>query len=251
LTDYENGILNLVPLLQPYFVALPGRDADLVAFGYLLYEMTVGYEIQSPESLYIPPDVPRQIQSILVGIFGEEGRGDKIQNVDDLIGLPFFGEVALKDTNTKKTRIESKGKEMLRIATKNSIIGNAEIVKETRGKGNRASRPSSARTKRRVTSSGSHQGSPANTIDTKTTVGSVGNNPSSSSTGTTPAASSVPDIPKSSGPPPSGNTSSPPPSGQAGRGQLLSSITSFDKKKLQKSDTNDRSGPIIPPSNDK
>lgn len=40
-TDYENGLLNVMPRLQPFFILLSDRQPDAVAFAHLLFEVLI------------------------------------------------------------------------------------------------------------------------------------------------------------------------------------------------------------------
>jgi hypothetical protein len=37
--DYENSLLNVMPRLQPFFLLLPDRQPDVIAFAHLLFEV--------------------------------------------------------------------------------------------------------------------------------------------------------------------------------------------------------------------
>ncbi|KAL6069944.1 Slowpoke-binding protein [Balamuthia mandrillaris] len=132
ITDYENALLNLTPRLQAFHIHLAmrqhnkQRDADLVAFGLLLFEMAMGYELTQIDPLVVPSECPDSLASVLRCIF-EEHPTIKVTTLDDVLMLPLFADVLLKPhAKLKKTRIEAKGIEMLKAASKFSIVGRTE-----------------------------------------------------------------------------------------------------------------------------
>lgn len=244
LTEYENGIINVVPLLQPFFVALQGRDYDVISFGFVLFEMAMGFEINNPGSLYIPAQVPKPIKLLLTGIFGEESSSNVgFKTVDDLIADPFFAEISLKEYDMKKTRIDTKGKEMLRLAARTSINGKEGILKDTRPGKSRGRSKSKRKNSASPNSSRLNSTNPPPSSLAKSVASAPP--PTLSNTTATSPAFSPPAAPISSPPPPIGGAPPPssPSSGKPERGRLLTSITGFDKGKLSKSETNDRSSP--------
>jgi len=224
LTDYENDLIGLnvnskllTHVIHPTITTL---DPVVCAFGAVLYEMAVGYELDSPK-LDDMPNVPTKIKKILQTIFtpNTDGQSTKLEDINK---LPFFSEIQLYSPWVPQNLSTDKLEQTLE-TTSNAAL---DALK------------------------------PPN--DNKRTRSDTSKKTVSSPTSPTVRSNSTPPPPTNAPPPPSPNnnkTSSapapPPPPATSnapkdtGRTQLLSSIEGFSSKKLKKAVTNDRSSPLV------
>jgi len=222
LTDYENAFIDLQPKIQPVLGANADKvDPLVISFGYLLYEMAIGFELGAPliDENDIPPKCNSKVKKILMSMFPI---GPNCPSIRDLLALPFFDVSLYSDWVPQDIPTDPAIKKLLETASRIDIsLKNMKVD---------VSSPTSPRTneKPKATKSKTKKKS------TKTTKSNV----------------PTPPVPPSGAPvPPSGAPVPPPPppsSGSTpGRGQLLSSITGFNPKKLKKVKTKDRSVPIL------
>ncbi|ELR13686.1 uncharacterized protein ACA1_332500 [Acanthamoeba castellanii str. Neff] len=130
LTDYENSLLNVMPRLQPFFLLLPDRQPDVIAFAHLLFEMAAGRELTAhdqvnEDTLASQPQVLDILKRILGLAVGQE---EALRTVTEVLHQPFFFHVQLRHHSSKKTRIDSKGLDMLKAAHRTSIIGKDDFL---------------------------------------------------------------------------------------------------------------------------
>jgi len=217
LTDYENAFIDLPPKIQPIFGAnAENVDPLVISFGYLLYEMAIGFELGAPliDENDIPPKCNSKVKKILMSMFPI---GPNCPSIRDLLALPFFDVSLYSEWVPHDIPTDPSIKKLLENASRIDIsLKNMKVD---------VSSPTSPRSKEKP-----------KTTKSKTKKKSTKN-----------TKSNIPP-PPSAPPPPSGAPIPPPPppsSSTPGRGQLLSSITGFNTKKLKKVKTKDRSVPIL------
>jgi len=106
-------------------------DAEVLCFGQVLYEMSVGWELQTAGILdCLPSHCYREVVDILYGIFSPP-EGNALCSVKDLLVLPFFADVEikedLKDFSSSPSDLE---KEMLKRVKRWQAVEIAKNVKK-------------------------------------------------------------------------------------------------------------------------
>jgi PX domain-containing protein kinase-like protein len=93
-SDFEADLIGLPPKYQTVLQAHRDKAAPIVVcFGCTLYEMAVGYEMDSVVLDDLPADCNPKVKKILKAIFQGEGSG--FPTLRSLIANPFFAEVKL------------------------------------------------------------------------------------------------------------------------------------------------------------
>jgi len=217
LTDYENDLIgvDLNPkILKLIRLTLGKVEPTVVCFGALLYEMAVGYELDSA-TLDDLPSVAPKVKKILQTIFQP---AEQLVSLEDLKKTPLFSEVQLFSPWTPQNIKRDKVEQVLEAANADTL----ETFKTTNAN-------------KKISKQTSFDNSQKSTSSPKLTSSSK-QQPSNISSTSTPGPVNVPPPPE----PPKIQTQK---SGE--RSQLLGSIETFSPKKLKKAVTNDRSVPIL------
>uniref|UniRef100_A0A672KY25 PX domain-containing protein kinase-like protein n=1 Tax=Sinocyclocheilus grahami TaxID=75366 RepID=A0A672KY25_SINGR len=246
LLDIENSLLGLPSYYRPYVTQFRKMNTtesiDVYSFGHLLYEMTYG---RPPDAVPVDQYPPPPFSS--VGQY-------------DLLFTLLFNDVLLFNSEKPQFKISSKLKEALK-SSKECL--EKHLVEEQR----------TIHQHKRLTRAQSHHGSEEEKRKRKILArkvhgkhyqknhiycllaGSGASSPPTCPSSPTPLPGSAgaplaPPLPPPAPPPPPGNEAVPPsllpPSANGvGRSALLSSIQSFSKGKLKKSETVDRSIPRL------
>ncbi|KAA8593669.1 hypothetical protein FQN60_009785, partial [Etheostoma spectabile] len=269
LMDVENGMLGVPSALRPAFTQLRKintvESIDVFCFGHLLYEMTYG---RPPDSVPVDgyADVPyTAVASVLQSILSTEACKSGMPTVLELIKTPLFSDVQLQHSEKLQIKVPSRLKEALKTAKESlekRLQEEQRVLHQHRRLTRAQSHHGSEEEKKRrkiLARKKSRQSAYENEED----VTVRNNNNSGSGASSPPTCPSSPTPPSTTGalttppPPPPlppavlDSSSCPPPplssSGGAGGGRtaLLSSIQAFSKNKLKKSETVDRSKPII------
>ncbi|XP_077458706.1 PX domain-containing protein kinase-like protein isoform X1 [Stigmatopora argus] len=261
LTDVENGLLGVPSPLRPLVTRFrkinTTESMDVFCFGHLLYEMACG---RPPESVPVDDfsDISNvAVVSVLRSILSSEACKSGMPTLLQIIQTPLFADVTLQHSEKTQMRVPGRLKEALKAAKERLEKRLQEEQKMLHQH-------------RRLTRAQSHHGSEEekkrrkilarkkcrqSTFENEDDV-SVRNNNNSGS-----GASSPPTCPSSPTPPPTGLVLPPPPpplptldsspcSSVAtplpkGRPALLSSIQAFNKGKLKKASTVDRSQAVF------
>jgi len=95
ITDYENDLIQLVPRNMKIFMTHHEKVLPIViSFGYILYEMAVGYEMDNIILDDLPSNINPKVKKILKSIFELE-EGVEVPSIRSLLKNPFFAEVKL------------------------------------------------------------------------------------------------------------------------------------------------------------
>jgi len=143
LSDYENGLLNLEPRVFGLISQLMAKkvEADVAAFGLLLFEMLLGYEFPSDvrfntgELYFIPPKCPQQIKRLLESIFAPS---ETPPTVRSLLSDPFFSPIILRADQLQEMKtaeqeqFDQKTKDLLKAACSVSIVIDYEAYKKVK-----------------------------------------------------------------------------------------------------------------------
>uniref|UniRef100_A0A8C1T9V8 PX domain containing serine/threonine kinase n=1 Tax=Cyprinus carpio TaxID=7962 RepID=A0A8C1T9V8_CYPCA len=250
LLDIENSLLGLPSYYRPYVTQFrkinTTESIDVYSFGHLLYEMTYGRPPDAVPVDQYPPPPFSSVVSVLQSILSTEACKTGMPTVSQLLQTPLFSDVLLFNSEKPQFKISSKLKEALK-SSKECL--EKRLVEEQR----------TIHQHKRLTRAQSHHGSEEekrkrkilarkksrqSTYENEEDLSVKYNNNS----GAPPAPPLPP--PAAPPPPPPGNEPVPPsllpPSANGvGRSALLSSIQSFNKGKLKKSDTVDHSGPRL------
>ncbi|XP_036415138.1 LOW QUALITY PROTEIN: PX domain-containing protein kinase-like protein [Colossoma macropomum] len=268
LLDIENSLLGLPSYYRPYVTQFrkinTTESIDVYSFGHLLYEMTYG---RPPDAVPVDqyPSAPyTSVVSVLQSILSTEACKTGMPTVPQLLQTPLFSDVLLFNSEKPQFKITSKLKEALK--------SSKECLEKRLQEEQRA-----IHQHRRLTRAQSHHGSEEekkrrkilarkksrqSAYENEEDFSVKYNNNSGSGASSPPTCPSSPTPPPAPGvkpatpppppppPPPSGSVPGPPPfnppsvNGE-GRSALLSSIQTFSKGRLKKSETNDRSNPHI------
>lgn len=265
LVDMENGILGVPSFLRPAFTQHRKINAaeavDVFCFGYLLYEMTYG---QPPDSVPVNhyPAVPSAaVVSVLQSILSAEACKGGMPTVWELLQTPLFCDVYLQPSE-KPIKISNRLKEALKMAKQS---GERRLQEEQKAlhqhrrltRAQSHHRSDEERKRRKILARKKSRRSAGETEEDV----SIRNNNSGSGASSPPTCPSSPTPPSTTGaqsdPPPAppldASSSCPPqpsspssPDGADGnRTALLNSIQTFRKGKLKKTETADRSDPVI------
>ena len=86
--ELETALLGLQPLVGPQTPAGRAMDADVFAFGRLMYEMAVGYSMDGDEPDLLPDNCSRTLREVVEYIFKK--RPTKKLSLRKLSAHPFF-----------------------------------------------------------------------------------------------------------------------------------------------------------------
>uniref|UniRef100_A0A673I446 PX domain-containing protein kinase-like protein n=1 Tax=Sinocyclocheilus rhinocerous TaxID=307959 RepID=A0A673I446_9TELE len=265
LLDIENSLLGLPSYYRPYVTQFrkiyTTESIDVYSFGHLLYEMTYGRPPDAVPVDQYPPPPFSSVVSVLQSILSTEACKTGMPTVSQLLQTPLFNDVLLFNSEKPQFKISSKLKEALK-SSKECL--EKHLVEEQR----------TIHQHKRLTRAQSHHGSEEEKRKRKILArkvhefeqnitknhiycllaGSGASSPPTCPSSPTPLPGSAgappaPPLPPPA-PPPPGNEAVPPsllpPSANGtGRSALLSSIQSFSKGKLKKSETVDRSVPRL------
>uniref|UniRef100_A0A673HSQ8 PX domain-containing protein kinase-like protein n=1 Tax=Sinocyclocheilus rhinocerous TaxID=307959 RepID=A0A673HSQ8_9TELE len=260
LLDIENSLLGLPSYYRPYVTQFrkinTTESIDVYSFGHLLYEMTYG---RPPDAVPVDqyPTAPfSSVVSVLQSILSTEACKTGMPTVSQLLQTPLFNDMLLFNSEKPQFKISSKLKEALK-SSKECL--EKRLVEEQR----------TIHQHKRLTRAQSHHGSEEEKRKRKILARKVHeferfpiimihteqSHYSTDCDGLFPlipagAPPAPPLPPPTAPPPPPGNepvppSLSPPGGNGAGRSALLSSIQSFNKVKLKKSETVERSGPRL------
>uniref|UniRef100_A0A672NKL5 PX domain-containing protein kinase-like protein n=1 Tax=Sinocyclocheilus grahami TaxID=75366 RepID=A0A672NKL5_SINGR len=251
LLDIENSLLGLPSYYRPYVTQFrkinTTESIDVYSFGHLLYEMTYG---RPPDAVPVDqyPTAPfSSVVSVLQSILSTEACKTGMPTVSQLLQTPLFNDMLLFNSEKPQFKISSKLKEALK-SSKECL--EKRLVEEQR----------TIHQHKRLTRAQSHHGSEEEKRKRKILARKVHefecfpiimiHTEQSAKHNGSPPAPPLPPPAAPPPPPPPGNEPVPPslspPSGNGtGRSALLSSIQSFNKVKLKKSETVDCSGPRL------
>uniref|UniRef100_A0A671Q7C2 PX domain-containing protein kinase-like protein n=1 Tax=Sinocyclocheilus anshuiensis TaxID=1608454 RepID=A0A671Q7C2_9TELE len=256
LLDIENSLLGLPSYYRPYVTQFrkinTTESIDVYSFGHLLYEMTYGRPPDAVPVDQYPPAPFSSIVSVLQSILSTEACKTGMPTVSQLLQTPLFNDMLLFNSEKPQFKISSKLKEALK-SSKECL--EKCLVEEQR----------TIHQHKRLTRAQSHHGSEEEKRKRKILARKVHKFElttvyycfldSTDCDGLFPlipagAPPAPPLPPPAAPPPPPGNepvpsSLSPPGGNGAGRSALLSSIQSFNKVKLKKSETVDCSGPRL------
>ncbi|XP_003973049.2 PX domain-containing protein kinase-like protein [Takifugu rubripes] len=269
LVDVENGVLGVPSFLRAAFTQhrkINSTEAvDVFGFGHLLYEMTYG---QPPDAVPIDhaPAVPyAAVVPVLESILSTEACKSGMPTVAELLQTPLFSDVHLQPSE-KPIKISSRLKEAVKMAKQSGerrLQEEQKVIHQhrrlTRAQSHHGS--DEERTRRKILA---RKKSRRTACETEEDV-SARNNNSGSGASSPPTCPSSPTHPSTTGarsdPPPAplvdASSSCPPPppppppplaspdGAGGGRNALLNSIQTFRKGKLKKTETTDRSNPVV------
>uniref|UniRef100_A0A8C2C2G2 PX domain-containing protein kinase-like protein n=1 Tax=Cyprinus carpio TaxID=7962 RepID=A0A8C2C2G2_CYPCA len=271
LLDIENSLLGLPSYYRPYVTQFrkinTTESIDVYSFGHLLYEMTYGRPPDAVPVDQYPPPPFSSVVSVLQSILSTEACKTGMPTVSQLLQTPLFSDVLLFNSEKPQFKISSKLKEALK-SSKESLEKRLVEEQRTIHQHKRLTRAQShhgseeEKRKRKILArKKSRQSTYENEEDLSfwnsicLLAGSGASSPPTCPSSPTPlpgSGASPPPLPPPAAPPPPppGNEPVPPsllpPSANGvGRSALLSSIQSFNKGKLKKSDTVDHSGPHL------
>lgn len=231
ITDFENDYLGIIPkshqILRPL---LDKINPALAAFGSTLYEMSVGYPMDSHLLDDIPANCNPKAVRVLKKIFD---RSEITETLQTLASDVFFAETKLySDWNTKEITLDKKQKTLLQTMSKFTIIVLNEPTSPTKST---VSSPPSSQAKKKTTKKSSKESSSGSSVSTPSLVHSPPPTPSSA-----PSAPPPPPAPTSPPPPPPSSVPATISSPNPGRAALLDSIRNADNlKKLKKTNIGD------------
>uniref|UniRef100_A0A673I4M2 PX domain-containing protein kinase-like protein n=1 Tax=Sinocyclocheilus rhinocerous TaxID=307959 RepID=A0A673I4M2_9TELE len=241
LLDIENSLLGLPSYYRPYVTQFrkiyTTESIDVYSFGHLLYEMTYGRPPDAVPVDQYPPPPFSSVVSVLQSILSTEACKTGMPTVSQLLQTPLFNDVLLFNSEKPQFKISSKLKEALK-SSKECL--EKHLVEEQR----------TIHQHKRLTRAQSHHGSEEEKRKRKILARKLHLTDRDGLFSLIPAgAPPAPPLPPPA-PPPPGNEAVPPsllpPSANGtGRSALLSSIQSFSKGKLKKSETVDRSVPRL------
>eukprot|EP00301_Raphidiophrys_heterophryoidea_P002713 c11259_g1_i2.p1 GENE.c11259_g1_i2~~c11259_g1_i2.p1 ORF type:complete len:454 (+),score=138.32 c11259_g1_i2:42-1403(+) len=118
ITDYENGVLCVVPRWRTKLAPLLGTvDPEVVAFGHVLWEMAVGSEYNGTSDVptAVPSHVATTVAEILSRIF-MIGHASAM-SFDELVDHPFFAVAGVDIPDQKLVKFDSVMKSMIKSAS--------------------------------------------------------------------------------------------------------------------------------------
>uniref|UniRef100_A0A671Q7C7 PX domain-containing protein kinase-like protein n=1 Tax=Sinocyclocheilus anshuiensis TaxID=1608454 RepID=A0A671Q7C7_9TELE len=247
LLDIENSLLGLPSYYRPYVTQFrkinTTESIDVYSFGHLLYEMTYGRPPDAVPVDQYPPAPFSSIVSVLQSILSTEACKTGMPTVSQLLQTPSKLKEALKSSKEclEKCLVEEQRTihQHKRLTRAQSHHGSEEEKRKRKILARKKSRQSTYENEEDLS------------VKYNNNSGSGASSPPTCPSSPTPLPGSAPPLPPPAAPPPPpGNepvpsSLSPPGGNGAGRSALLSSIQSFNKVKLKKSETVDCSGPRL------
>ncbi|XP_051764462.1 PX domain-containing protein kinase-like protein isoform X2 [Ctenopharyngodon idella] len=272
LLDIENSLLGLPSYYRPYVTQFrkinTTESIDVYSFGHLLYEMTYGRPPDAvPVDQYPPAPFP-SVVSVLQSILSTEACKTGMPTVSQLLQTPLFNDVLLYNSEKPQFKISSKLKEALKSSKEcleKHLVEEQRTIHQhkrlTRAQSHHGSEEEKRKRKilaRKKSRQSTYENEEDLSVKYNNNSGSGASSPPTCPSSPTPlpGAPPAPPLPPPAAapppppPPPPGSepvppSLSPPSVNGVGRGALLSSIQSFNKGKLKKSDTVDRSIPRL------
>lgn len=275
LLDIENSLLGLPSYYRPYVTQFrkinTTESIDVYSFGHLLYEMTYGRPPDAVPVDQYPPAPFSSVVSVLQSILSTEACKTGMPSVSQLLQTPLFNDVLLFNSEKPQFKISSKLKEALKSSKEcleKRLVEEQRTIHQHKRLTRAQSHHGSEEEKRKrkiLARKKSRQSTYENEEDlsvkyNNNSAGSGASSPPTCPSSPTPLPGSgappAPPLPPPAAPPPPppppppGNETvppslSPPGANGTGRSALLSSIHSFNKGKLKKSETVDHSGPRL------
>ncbi|XP_061474761.1 PX domain-containing protein kinase-like protein isoform X3 [Rhineura floridana] len=274
LLDLENSLLGLPSFYRSYLTQFRKintlESIDVHCFGHLLYEMTYGRPPDSVPVDSFPPAPSASVVTVLESIVSPEAMKNGMPTVSRLLQMPLFSDVLLTNSEKTQFKIPTKLKEALKIAKecieKRLVEEQKQIHQHrrlTRAQSHHGSEEEKKKrkilarkkSKRSAFESGEEQTMKySNSNNSGSGASSPLTSPSSPVPPSTAAGASTipppPPPPPPAAPPPPPNLDVPTqpdvlPVNSTSRGALLSSIQSFQKGALKKTETCDYSAPRI------
>ncbi|XP_077081656.1 PX domain-containing protein kinase-like protein isoform X2 [Siphateles boraxobius] len=270
LLDIENSLLGLPSYYRPYVTQFrkinTTESIDIYSFGHLLYEMTYGRLPDAvPVDQYPPAQFP-SVVSVLQSILSTEACKTGMPTVSQLLQTPLFNDVLLFNSEKPQFKISSKLKEALKSSKEcieRRLVEEQRTIHQhkrlTRAQSHHGSEEEKRKRKmlaRKKSRQSTYENEEDLSVKYNNNSGSGASSPPTCPSSPTPlpGAPPAPPLPPPAAPPPPppppppGSepvppSLSPPGANGVGRGALLSSIQSFNKGKLKKSDTVNHSGP--------
>nr|XP_056723338.1 PX domain-containing protein kinase-like protein isoform X1 [Euleptes europaea] len=273
LLDLENSLLGLPSFYRSYFTQFRKINTleavDVHCFGHLLYEMTYG---RPPDSVPVdgfPPAPSTSVVAVLESILSPEAMKNGMPTVSRLLQMPLFSDVLLTNSEKTQFKIPSKLKEALKTAKEcieKRLAEEQKLIHQhrrlTRAQSHHGSeeekkkRKILARKKSKLSTFESGEEQTMKYSNSNNSAGSGASSPMTSPSSpvppsTTAGASTIPSPPPPpAAPPPPPNLDVPTqpdsrPVNSTSQRALLSSIQSFQKGTLKKTETCDYSAPKI------
>ncbi|XP_016414762.1 PX domain-containing protein kinase-like protein isoform X2 [Sinocyclocheilus rhinocerous] len=269
LLDIENSLLGLPSYYRPYVTQFrkinTTESIDVYSFGHLLYEMTYG---RPPDAVPVDqyPTAPfSSVVSVLQSILSTEACKTGMPTVSQLLQTPLFNDMLLFNSEKPQFKISSKLKEALKSSKEcleKRLVEEQRTIHQhkrlTRAQSHHGSEEEKRKRKilaRKKSRQSTYENEEDLSVKYNNNSGSGASSPPTCPSSPTPlpgsgAPPAPPLPPPTAPPPPPGNepvppSLSPPGGNGAGRSALLSSIQSFNKVKLKKSETVERSGPRL------
>uniref|UniRef100_A0A672L459 PX domain-containing protein kinase-like protein n=1 Tax=Sinocyclocheilus grahami TaxID=75366 RepID=A0A672L459_SINGR len=250
LLDIENSLLGLPSYYRPYVTQFRKMNTtesiDVYSFGHLLYEMTYG---RPPDAVPVDQYPPPPFSSVAQTAAEFNSRSDRL-----------FNDVLLFNSEKPQFKISSKLKEALKSSKEcleKHLVEEQRTIHQhkrlTRAQSHHGSEEEKRKRKilaRKKSRQSTYENEEDLSVKYNNNSGSGASSPPTCPSSPTPLPGSAPPLPPPAPPPPPGNEAVPPsllpPSANGvGRSALLSSIQSFSKGKLKKSETVDRSIPRL------
>ncbi|XP_048038530.1 PX domain-containing protein kinase-like protein isoform X2 [Megalobrama amblycephala] len=270
LLDIENSLLGLPSYYRPYVTQFrkinTTESIDVYSFGHLLYEMTYGRPPDAvPVDQYPPAPFP-SVVSVLQSILSTEACKTGMPTVSQLLQTPLFNDVLLYNSEKPQFKISSKLKEALKSSKEcleKRLVEEQRTIHQhkrlTRAQSHHGSEEEKRKRKilaRKKSRQSTYENEEDLSVKYNNNSGSGASSPPTCPSSPTPLPGAPPLPPPAAAPPPPppppppGSepvppSLSPPSANGVGRGALLSSIQSFNKGKLKKADTVDRSIPHL------
>eukprot|EP01132_Coremiostelium_polycephalum_P007446 gene7446-9151_t len=113
IADYENAFLGLKPRYFKLLAGYPNMDPEIISFACILFEMSCGYEIDTPEAIelgvpaHCNPEIKKIIESIFKPWYGTP------PTLEELTKLDFFSEHKFKNLPIQRVTFTSKERDMI------------------------------------------------------------------------------------------------------------------------------------------
>ncbi|XP_039547234.1 PX domain-containing protein kinase-like protein isoform X2 [Pimephales promelas] len=268
LLDIENSLLGLPSYYRPYVTQFrkinTTESIDIYSFGHLLYEMTYGRPPDAVPVDQYPTAQSPSVVSVLQSILSTEACKTGMPTVSQLLQTPLFNDVLLFNSEKPQFKISSKLKEALKASKEcleRRLVEEQRTIHQhkrlTRAQSHHGSEEEKRKRKmlaRKKSRQSTYENEEELSVKYNNNSGSGASSPPTCPSSPTPlpGAPPAPPLPPPTAPPPPPPGSepvppslSPPAANGVGRGALLSSIQSFNKGKLKKSETVDHSGPHL------